>query len=245
MKDKKNDIEKLKSYFETKKDFNTSDIANFYRVDQPELKISTVNWRIYNLVQNGIIERVGKGVFRIGKNNYFYPELDLKLKTLHNKIQNQFPVISFCIWKNTFLDEFTRHHSSKNFTIIEAEKEVSESIYYFIKENNKFAFFNPSSHILEEFIFNIKDPIIIKSMISEAPLQIIKDYQTVTLEKMLVDVFCDEELFFIYQGKEMRSIFKEAFEKYSINTNKLLRYASRRGKKEEINKYINQIIGNN
>ena len=55
MKDKKNDIEKLKSYFETKKDFNTSDIANFYRVDQPELKISTVNWRIYNLVQNGII----------------------------------------------------------------------------------------------------------------------------------------------------------------------------------------------
>ena len=82
-------------------------------------------------------------------------------------------------------------------------------------------------------------------MISEAPLQIIKDYQTVTLEKMLVDVFCDEELFFIYQGKEMKSIFKEAFGKYSINTNKLLRYASRRGKKEEINKYINQIIGNN
>ena len=72
MKDKKNDIEKLKSYFETKKDFNTSDIANFYRVDQPELKISTVNWRIYNLVQNGIIERVLffqiRNILRLPKN---------------------------------------------------------------------------------------------------------------------------------------------------------------------------------
>ena len=232
-------------YFDVNNDFKTSDITAFYRKSEPELKKSTINWRIYELVKNGFIERVGKGVFRVGKNNYFYPELDLKLKVLHNKIHNQFPILSFCVWKNNFLDEFTKHHSSKSFIVIEVEKDASESIYHFVKENYHSVFFNPNSKIVEEFIFDVKNPIIVKSMITESPLQKINDYQTVTLEKMLVDVFCDEDLFFIYQGKEMKNIFKQAFVKYSININKLLRYASRRGKKEEINKYINQIIGNN
>ena len=61
---------------------------------------------------------------------------------------------------------------------------------------------------------------------------------------MLVDLYCDVELFQFYQGKEKNTIFKEAFSKYTINKSKLLRYASRRGKKEEIEKQTNQIIGN-
>ena len=61
---------------------------------------------------------------------------------------------------------------------------------------------------------------------------------------MLVDLYCDVDLFQFYQGKEKGTIFKEAFSKYTINKSKLLRYASRRGKKEEIEKQTNQIIGN-
>ena len=49
---------------------------------------------------------------------------------------------------------------------------------------------------------------------------------------MLVDVFCDDVIFSAQQGSEMRTLFKEALSKYSVNENRMLRYADRRRKKE-------------
>ena len=61
---------------------------------------------------------------------------------------------------------------------------------------------------------------------------------------MLVDIFCDKIVFSAYQGNEMKTIFTEALNKYTINENKLLRYANRRGKKEQLQKYLKLINGN-
>jgi len=57
----------------------------------------------------------------------------------------------------------------------------------------------------------------------------------------LVDIFCDDVVFSAQQGAEMRSIFNEALNKYSLNLNKMLRYADRRRKKEILNKYLTSI----
>ena len=64
---------------------------------------------------------------------------------------------------------------------------------------------------------------------------------TTTIEKLLVDVFCDDEIFAAQQGTEMETIFREAFEKYTINENKMLRYADRRRKKEAFSNYLNRV----
>lgn len=61
---------------------------------------------------------------------------------------------------------------------------------------------------------------------------------------MLVDIFCDKIVFLAYQGNEMKTIFTSAYNKYTINENKLLRYANRRGKKEQLQKYLKLINGN-
>jgi len=37
----------------------------------------------------------------------------------------------------------------------------------------------------------------------------------------------------------MKNIFREAFDKYVINENKMLRYADRRRKKESFNEFLN------
>lgn len=216
----------------------------FYNEFEPNLKQTTLNWRIYDLVEKGVLERIGKGNFKVGQNTLFTPVLDKKSKTLYKKISSEYPYIEFCIWNTNLLNEFTLHQSNKHFTLVEIEKDTAESIYYFLKEENNNVFLNPDSNILENFIFNVNNPIIVKFLVSESPLQKIINYNTITLEKILVDVFCDEELFSIYQGREKHHIFKEAFEKYTINQTKLLRYSSRRGKRNEIENYINQIIGN-
>jgi len=231
----------LKQYLKDFKSFKTEDIASFYQESEPELKKTTLNWRIYHLVEKGILERVGKGVFRLGKSTPFISNLSKKAKILYNKISSEFPFIEFCIWDTSLFNEFSLHQSNKRFIIIETEKEVVESIFLFLKEQNNQIFLNPNPEIMEQYILNLSFPVIVKPLISEAPLQQIKKYHTVTIEKVLVDLYCDEDLFYFYQGREKRIIFREAYGKYTINNTRLLRYASRRGKKKEIENYINQI----
>ncbi|MFA6806392.1 MAG: DUF6577 family protein [Bacteroidales bacterium] len=236
-------IEEFKQHFKGINTFKTADIANFYRSFEPDIKQTTLNWRAYNLVEKGILERIGKGIFKIGINTIFIPNLDNKAKNIYKKIKSEFPFVDYCIWETSIFNEFSLHHSNKHFILVEVEKESAESVFLSLKEQNNKVFFNPNLEILEQYIFNISQPIIVKLLISEAPLQKIKDYNTVTLEKILVDLFCEEDLFNFYQGREKNTIFRTAYEKYTINNTKLLRYASRRGKKEGIENYINQIIG--
>ena len=106
-------------------------------------------------------------------------------------------------------------------------------------------FLNPSYEVFDNYVLEENNFIIVKSLISEAPLQKLTNLYTVTLEKMLVDIFCDKIVFSAYQGNEIKTIFSEAYKKYSINENKLFRYANRRGKKEQLQKYIKLITGNN
>ena len=40
-----------------------------------------------------------------------------------------------------------------------------------------------------------KNTIVIKPLVSEAPVQNIKDMNTLTIEKMFVDIFCDDIIF--------------------------------------------------
>ena len=56
---------------------------------------------------------------------------------------------------------------------------------------------------------------------------------TATLEKILVDIFSDEEFQYL-QSNELVVIFKSAFERYTINESKLIRYADRKRKKKQL-----------
>ncbi len=86
-----------------------------------------------------------------------------------------------------------------------------------------------------------KEPWIVKSLITEAPVQKVDNIPTITIEKLLVDIFCDPVIFNAQQGSEMNQIYKEAFEKYTISESKMLRYANRRRKRKELDNYLNEV----
>lgn len=195
------------------------------------------------MVSRGILERKGRGIYKIGKTSVFVPNLDNKAKSIYKKIHSEFPYSTVCVWNTSLLNEFSLHISNNHFTLIEVDKESMESIFLALKDKYNNVFLNPNADILEKYVFNSNTPIIVKPLISEAPMQKVRNINTTTIEKILVDLFSDENLFQFYQGREKKTIFKEAYAKFTINNSKLLRYASRRGKKEEIEKMINQING--
>lgn len=133
------------------------------------------------------------------------------------------------------------HQPGRFYTLVEAEKDSNESLFYFLKGTYKSVFLDPTSDILSHYASSEIETMIIKPLVSEAPAQYVQGVRTATLEKVLVDIFCDETIFAAQQGNEMQTIFKNAFEKYTVNENKMLRYADRRRKKEAFNNYLNKV----
>lgn len=193
------------------------------------------------MVQNGILQRIGRGKFTIGEEKKYIPEISQAIKNVFKKLKTEFPYTNICVWNTSVLNEFMQHQPNHFFTLVETDKETTNSVFYFLREIKKSVFIEPTNDILEKYIVNEKETFIIKSIISEAPTQNINGIETVTIEKMLVDIFCDDVIFSAQQGGEMRSVFKNAFEKYTINQSKMLRYADRRRKKEELSQFIKTI----
>lgn len=200
-----------------------------------------MNWRVYALVHANILARTGKGKFSLGTSRTFIPELSATLKNLYRDIQRQFPYVQVCVWSTSVFNEFMLHQPGRYYLLMEVDKDVTQSVFHFLAETKKNIFLEPTAEVLNLYASKEKNAVIIKSLVSEAPVQLLQNVFTVTLEKMLVDIFCDEELFAAQQGSEMQTIFRNAFDNYTINENKMLRYADRRRKKEAFLNYLHKI----
>jgi len=234
-------IDKLNSYFRERDFFESHDLFEFYSKQEPEVTATTINWRIYNLVQMGVLNRIGRGKFTLEGGKHFIPELSTGIKLLSRKLHKQYPYLKVCIWSTSVINEFMLHQPGSFFILIEVDGVAVESVFYFLKENKYQPFLDPDVEMINKYASDKKDALIVKSLVSESPCQNIQGVKTVTIEKMLVDIYCDENIFAAQQGSEMSHIFKEALGKYSVNENRMLRYAARRNKKNAFDDYLNKV----
>ena len=189
----------------------------------------------------GVLTRIGRGRFTLEPGRIFIPEIDNKLKTLNTKLKKEFPYLDICIWNTSVFNEFMIHQPGRFYILVEVEKDAKQPVFYFLKESGYSVFIDPTKDIIEKYIPDEKETLIVKSLVTEAPLQKVEGVGTVTLEKMLVDIFCDEVIFSAQHGSEMRTIFREAAGKYLINKNRMFRYAGRKRKKESFVRYWDSV----
>jgi len=232
---------KLQTYFKSKNTFRNKDIVQFYKQFEPKVKPTTVNWRVYTLVQSGVLSRIGRGKFTLGEGRNFVPQISSHIKKLYSKLHKQFPYLPICLWHTSVLNELMLHQPGRFYILVEVEKDAKENVFYFLKENKINVFLDPTADILSRYASGEKETTIVKSLVSEAPIQNVQEVQTITIEKMLVDIFCDETIFAAQQGGEMQNIFQEAYNRYTINESRMLRYADRRRRKESFDKYLNKV----
>ncbi|MFT3746797.1 MAG: hypothetical protein QM768_00705 [Agriterribacter sp.] len=95
---------------------------------------------------------------------------------------------------------------------------------------------------MERYIFEAKHPVIIKPFLSRSPAQLIDDVKVPALEKILVDLYCDEQVYFAYQGHQLEIIYRNAIYRYALNFSKLLTYAKRRSREDEIKSLLMKVL---
>lgn len=229
--------------FKDREYFTREELFDFYRSFEPELKEATFAWRIHILKNKNILNSPKRGLYIISDKLGYVPEISSVLLKLARHITERFGDINFCIWETSWLNEFAQHMIGKNTLFIEIEKGFEESLFYELKGSmRKEVFISPDEKAIDLYISQSSEPIIIKKLLARAPLLAQTSrgfkYKTPSLEKILVDLFTDEKLFYYLQGSELIHIYENAISKYPINFTKLFGYARRREREKEIKQFL-------
>lgn len=142
---------------------------------------------------------------------------------------------------------YLMHVPSIEYWLLEVDRDAVDSVLAFVQsvfgsEQNEIG--TPVVRAddlttMELYLTDATRILLIKPLISEAPLQHVDGVPTITAEKLLVDLIADDDLFFMYQ-EELPRIVGGITAKYIINTDKAQRYARRRNRLPELNALLNQ-----
>lgn len=184
------------------------------------------------------MERKNQGVYSL-PNSLF--AVSKEIQELNEILKNKFPFANFCFWSSNVLMPFMHHIPILNFIYLDVEYDVAETVFNFLKsKHQRTIFFRPSKDEYNRYVAGT-DAIIIRGLVSESPLQIIENVPTPTLEKVLVDIVGDVEFDFL-QGTEITYFYRNVLDRNVINKKKLIRYATRRGRREEVEQLYNNAL---
>lgn len=237
--------EQLVKHFSNQPYITRNELFSFYEKFETKLKETTFRWRIYNLKQNGLIKQVKRGVYAISYKPKYNPLITDNLLKLSRIIAKEYDDVKYCIWTTEWLNDFTQHQLGKFFTVLEIEKDFIESVFESYKELNHIRVYLMPDELAMRRYMDYENTLIIKPLISRSPCLTASQegkrknkIKIPSLEKILIDVFCDTKTFYAVQGQEKEYIFENAMKKYTINFTKLFSYAQRRGRKEVVESYI-------
>jgi hypothetical protein len=229
--------------FKDREYFTRQDLFEFYRYFEPDLKEGTFGWRIYDLKAKKIIRPLKRGLYVISYKPSYKPEISPELIRLAKRITDKFEDSKYCIWETEWLNEFSQHQASKRIILIEIEKDFMESLYYELKDSSRNELYlNPDDKAIDFYIAESNYPVVIKKLITRSPIAKKTEkkvkFHTPLLEKILVDLFAEERLFYYLQGSELMRIYENAISNYAINFTKLFSYAKRREREQEIKQFM-------
>ncbi|MDH5382152.1 MAG: hypothetical protein OEW75_14955 [Cyclobacteriaceae bacterium] len=244
-------IEKqLREVFKERTHFDRDELFDFLKQFDPEMTETTLSWRIHDLLNKNVIKSIKRGVYSISNSIKYVPAISGKLVTLSKIVAREFDDLDYCLWSTEWLNDFTRHQIGTFFYLLEVERDFVEEVFNAYSESKKLrVYLDPNKDIMERYVES-EISIVIKPLISRSPKQKIsikpksKDkIQVPTLEKILVDVFCDSVTFYTVQGSEKETLFENALKRYHINFSRMLNYARRRKKESQLKAYMNEHFG--
>lgn len=128
-----------------------------------------------------------------------------------------------------------------SYILVDVEKVGVESVFDALQgmELGRNVHMTPSLEECNRYLW-CTNAIVVRQLIGQSPLTVIDGCVVPRIEKILVDLVGDNELIFA-SGAETYNIYEFARERNNVNISKLLRYASRRNRKEKIEEIINSI----
>ena len=204
---------------------------------------SALTLQINRLVTSGQLRRIGRGIYELSEKTlpeFVYQPSDFE-KHIFTALKVEFPFLEICIWSPKILSSFMLHVPNISYTFVDVERDGLESVFNALQSANtgRNILFTPSRNDCERYLTG-SDAIVVRLLVGQSPLTIVDGCVVPRIEKILVDAVGDNELMFT-NGSELYNIYEYAKERNNINLSKLLRYASRRNRKDKVEHILNSI----
>lgn len=203
------------------------------------MKPVTARQYLSALAKDNELVRVGQGVYTIAQKQAFTYKPSESVKEIYLKMKTELPFTDFCVYDGNILSSIQHHLSINHAIYVETNRDAVESVFIRLKELYKNVYRQPSSAFMYDYIDLREECIIVKALVTESPLMEVDGIKVPTLEKLLVDTQKDADFDYL-RGSESANMFQLAFDQYTINTQRLMRYAKRRSISQEIQELINQ-----
>lgn len=193
-----------------------------FMVAMPDVPAPTVYSRIRSLERAGRIHSVGRGIYVAGSKMKYRPEFSEKLVEISRFLIDNCEGVSYCI-------------SERGGNVyVEVSKPNIGVVIVALKEKYPRVLDLRKSKSVES---ELEGCVFVGPMVSEAPLDDFDGVVSSPLEKDLVDMVARKT-----EGPEaMAKRFQRAFEVYEVNRSALLRYASRRGVRPEVEGFLSAL----
>lgn len=219
---------KILEFVEANKLVNADLLATTYG-----MKLATARQYLSSLAKKNVLARVGQGVYSIAKKQAFAYTPSCFVRNVCEALATQLPFTDFCIYDGSIFEPIQHHLSINHSIYVETNRDAVESVFARLKEQHKNVYRQPDATFVYDYIDLKEENIIVKPLVTESPLMNVDGIKVPTLEKLLVDIQKDTDLDYL-RGLEAEYMFQLAFDQFAINSQRLMRYANRRGIAQEI-----------
>ncbi|MCD8386961.1 MAG: hypothetical protein LUD17_08735 [Bacteroidales bacterium] len=221
--------------------FSYRDLYSYFDSQGIEYQRSSILTRLKRLVCDGVLKRVGTGVLSLADTVLpsFQPVFTTEMEQIEKLLHHAFPLLDICIWHIDDIKSMSHYFVNLDIIYIETERDSVESVFNFLNEciTDRKVFISPSKEDYQHYIIG-EPSIVVRPLMSQAPVKKYGDKSLrSSLEKLLVEAVCDDD-FEVWHGYQALRLYDTAMDRYSVNLPRLMRYASRRNRKEEISKII-------
>lgn len=234
MRGKKLRVEEIKERFGNVASFKYLELYEFFLEKESDLNIGTFKWRVYKLKEEGIIRSLKRGTYIFEARKIYTPPETNNIKKIYKLLKKQFPYMSISLWDTSWLNEFMIHQPAKSNIIVEVNRDSMNSVFAVLKVRFGDVYLDPSKDEVRKYVLSSDGVYVIKPLLVNSPVFLHENVSVPKIEKILVDIFVEENLFIAYQGQEKVNIFENVFDNYSVNLTTLFRYASTRRAKERL-----------
>ena len=177
-----------------------------------------------------ILNRVQRGLYAQSSLSPWQVVLTQQEKAIYDLLQSQFPLLKICTYNGETFAPLQHHLAFNQATYVEVERDGVEAVFHCLQDAGYETYKTPNEQMAYDYIDIKKKIIIVKPLVTLAPLTKQDGCRVPTLEKLLIDIRADKDFYYM-QGIEASYMTDTARQLYVINEQKLQRYAKRRNVK--------------
>lgn len=196
---------------------------------------------INRLVREGRIKKEEGLLFPgSGFKPVFHIVPDEKTRKLFMELKAVLPFAAISIWHTDALLSLMHDIPNISLTIVGAERLAADSVADALENLTSSLILRDSEMDTLSRLAAGRELVVVTPQVSQAPVEVSEGVTVPTLEKILVDILCDNALHAL-TGSEAYAIYAAAFDRYAVSRKTLLRYGGRRNRTEAVNTILKEI----